>query len=477
MLVKFLFWLGGISLFFSAPPAFGSDVFSTEKLAPQAQAKGEKLRLSPSPCSDSLPENVPLTLSDVVDRALCSNPQTKIAWINAKAQAAIVGVSKSAYFPSLSITGSEQSLSAPLTAGAATNSSYNQSQIAASLNYTLYDFGQRSANLENTLETLHSLNATQDATLQNVFFSAVQGYYQLLAAQALIASSKDAEKSALEAYSAADEKFKIGSATPSDRLQAKTAHSQAVLTRIQAEGTAMNALGTLANILGIEPTRKFSVAPPNVLKPDMKMETDVGRLIDLARAQRPDLIAAQAQIKAAQANVEAVKSSGLANISLSGSYSSANNNLSSTPTNSSSVGLQLTIPLFTGFSNTYNIRASQEQAALKSEQERQLSLQVSLDVWQGYQNLLTATQAVASSDDLVLSANEAEKVMLARYKGGLGSILDLLTTQSTLASARQQQIQALYTWHISKATLAKSIGQLDYMAIAGDAPKIPHLKK
>jgi outer membrane protein TolC len=159
----------------------------------------------------------------------------------------------------------------------------------------------------------------------------------------------------------------------------------------------------------------------------------------------------------------------LPNLSLSGNFTSTNNSITNSA-NSLAIGIQLSIPLFTGFANSYNIKSAQEQAALRMEQERQLSLQVSLDVWQAYQNLLTGTQAVTSSADLVASAEEAEKVMLARYKGGLGSVLDLLTAQTALASARQQHIQSLYTWHINKATLAKAMGQLDYLAIAGGNP-------
>ncbi len=44
----------------------------------------------------------PLSLRDVVDRALCNNPQTRSAWANAKASAAQVGAARSAYLPTLS---------------------------------------------------------------------------------------------------------------------------------------------------------------------------------------------------------------------------------------------------------------------------------------------------------------------------------------------------------------------------------------
>ena len=52
-------------------------------------------------------------------------------------------------------------------------------------------------------------------------------------------------------------------------------------------------------------------------------------------------------------------------------------------------------------------------------------------------------------------------MVAGRYQSGLGNILDVLTAQSILASARQQQISALYTFKVSKFVLAQAIGQLD----------------
>jgi outer membrane protein TolC len=50
----------------------------------------------------------------------------------------------------------------------------------------------------------------------------------------------------------------------------------------------------------------------------------------------------------------------------------------------------------------------------------------------------------------------------------VGNILDLLSAQTSLASARMQNIQAVYNWHIAKAALAQSMGKLDFSAIASE---------
>jgi outer membrane protein TolC len=119
------------------------------------------------------------------------------------------------------------------------------------------------------------------------------------------------------------------------------------------------------------------------------------------------------------------------------------------------------VPIFSGYAPTYRVRAAEAQVEVKNSQFEQLRLQVALDVWTAYQNLTTATQSLRTTFDLLNSAEQSDRVALGRYKAGVGSILDVLTAQSALASARQQRIQSAFNWNISRATLAQSLGGLD----------------
>jgi outer membrane protein TolC len=100
-------------------------------------------------------------------------------------------------------------------------------------------------------------------------------------------------------------------------------------------------------------------------------------------------------------------------------------------------------------------------------------LQVALDVWNAYQNLITATQSLRTTADLLNSAEQSERVALGRYQAGVGSILDVLNAQSALASARQQRIQSTFDWNVSRATLAQAMGNLDGNLLQTMAPGAP----
>lgn len=441
------------------------DPYSTDGLVAASNAASVRKPLLLSPCDVAPIGKSPLVLADVVEHALCNNPQTREAWANARFQAAQVGVGGAAYLPSVSlVAGDTLSWLDGGASSARASSGANQLSATASLSYLLYDFGARDAALENAKQILAALNASQDATLQSVFLAAVQGYYQLFATQAAVASAMAAEQSALESYNAATARYKIGSGTPADKLQAQTAHSQAVLNRIQAEGDVWSAQGVLANSMGLDANRAFEIIPPSLRLPDARFEGDIAGLIEEARRLRPDLAAASAQVNAAKANTQAVKASGMPTIALTTNLNRTHSSIAD-PVGSAALGVAINFPLFTGYSTTYRIRAAQQQEEARLAQLERLRLQVALDVWKAYQGLVTGTQAVTSSSDLVASASASERVALGRYKAGVGNILDLLTAQTALANARLQNIQALYNWYIAKATLAQAMGQLDLSAI------------
>jgi len=454
--------IGAISIVNYSPAlAAPEDPAATLKLVAKSPASNMANPALAAPCTFPGTTKIPLSLTDIAERALCNNPQTREAWANARVQAAQVGVEESVYWPSITASGA---LSLNETNSRSTGN-YNQQSAGISLAYLLYDFGGRDASLENSRQVLSALNATQDAAIQNVFLAAVQAYYQLFATQAAVQAAAETEKSTLESFKAATARHEAGSGTPADKLQAQTAHSQAVLNLITATGNTNTAQGVLANVMGLDANAPLSIAPVSASRPNEAFAADVARLIEQARQNRPELAAAEAQVKAAQANVKTVKASGMPNFSLTASTNYSDSSIADAA-RSSALGVSVSVPLFTGFNNTYRIRAAQEQVDARLAQRDRISQQVALDVWKAYQGLVTQMQSLQSSADLMASATQSEQVALGRYKAGVGNILDVLTAQSALASARQQDIQALYGWHIAKATLAQAMGQLNFSAVA-----------
>lgn len=395
----------------------------------------------------------PQSLAEVVDYALCNNPQTRLAWAYARAQAAQVGLARSATLPELDARAQRsRTASSP-------GSAYDQSTLSLSASLLIYDFGARAATLESARQMMAALNASQDASLQTVFFTALQAYYQWHALEAGVAAARMAETASEASFKAAQARYRIGTGTPADALQAQTAASQARLARIQAEGSARSALGTLANAMGLDAQQAPTLAPPPDSDPEEGFEGKLDELIAAAQLRRPDLAAAGSQLKAAQAERELARASAMPSLSLTAGASFIDHSQFG-ESRGNSLALSLSIPLFTGFATTYRVRGAEAQIEAKTAQREQLAQQVSLDVWRSYHALTTSVAAVRASADLLASSAASEKVAMGRYKAGVGNIIELLNAQSALASARQQRILALYTWRIAKAALAQAMGQL-----------------
>jgi outer membrane protein len=449
----------------------GMDPFATRDDVSASPAKNISPDSSKQPCQFSA-SGKPLNLADVVERSLCNNPQTRQTWANVKARAAEVRVSKSAYLPSLNATvngnfgdvkTTVKSLSVFSRKGSTTTFGYT-----LNLNWILFDFGLRSANLANAQFLLAAANATQDATLQTVFLSAAQSYYDLLSAQGALDASLDSEKSAQESFLAAEAKYNAGVGTLADKLQAQTTYAQASLNRAKANGELNNAYGALAFAMGLKVNTPLTLQGQDSGLPDTDFVKSVDALIEEAQHNHPSLLAAQAQLEAANAKVDAAKAEGLPTLALTGSLNYNNQSgiaPGDTVTNNDSVGLQVNIPLFEGSGRPYRIQSAKAQAEAKSAELANAEQQVSLEVWKSYQSLRTETENLTTTDNLLTSANQSYRVAQGRYKAGVGTIIELLNAQSALADARQQRIKALSNWRTARLKLASSLGKIGFWAI------------
>jgi outer membrane protein TolC len=131
------------------------------------------------------------------------------------------------------------------------------------------------------------------------------------------------------------------------------------------------------------------------------------------------------------------------------------------------------MPVFTGFSNQYDVASAAEQyqaAVARAETTRQQIIQ---QVFTAYYTLRTATNRVRTAADLLASAIQSEMVARERYREGVGSIVDLLVAQSALANARAQSVDARWQWRTALAQLAHDVGILNARGDTTFSPLTP----
>jgi TolC family type I secretion outer membrane protein len=441
----------------------GDPLSTSLELPPAVYGVGFKPEMAGQSCA-GLDFSKALTLADVTEAALCNNPQTRESYANAKVQAAQLGIAKSAFLPTLTDSfGVNQNFVNPESVSRGREFTNLSNSLAVS--YLLYDFGNRDAALENARQLLNAVSATQSAIVQNILLATVKAYYQVQTDIALLEATKEAERFNLESFKAAEAKYKAGVSTPADKLQAETAYAQAMLNRISAEGTLKTDYGILANVMGLNANMPLNLVPSvNSLVNTAEIERDINQLIEYARVRRPDLVASEAQVSAAKAGILASRAAAKPTVSV-GLSNSFQDGSSLSSSNTSTLGLTVTVPIFSGYAPTYRIRSAEATAEVREAQRDQLKLQISLDVWTAFQNLRTAHETIRSAEVLVNSATESARVALGRYKAGVGNIIDTLNAQSALASANQQKIKADLNRNIARAALAQAIGTLDSVMI------------
>jgi len=401
-----------------------------------------------------------LTIGDVVDLALRNNPATAQAWANARAAAAAYGASKGAYYPTIDGNLSVTRVKRASTGGfvAVTQTNYGPS---STLSWLLWDFGGRSGAIESARQALLSADWTHNATLANVVLQAEVAFYNYVASGALLASQRASVKDAEANLAAADARREVGTATIADVLQARTALSQARLALDTLEGSRLSARGALAVALGYPASLPYDVDSVSSPRPIAAVADSVQAIIDRAVRDRPELGAARADAAAAQARVREARGSWLPSLTATGTLGYTY--IANLPGGGSNytLGVGLQIPVFNGFAWEYQQKQARYLADAAAAQQRSLEQQVTYQVFSAYYALQAATRRVQTSNDLVASAAQSTDVALARYKAGVGTVLDLLAAQSALADARAQVVQSRLSWHTSLAQLAYNAGALD----------------
>lgn len=416
----------------------------------------------------------PLRLQEAVERALCNHPKTREAWADVKAAAAAVGKSRSAYLPA--VTGNWQGVRDETTTNISGlpqfDSTYRNSALrteSASLSWVLYDFGGRKAALANANALLAAARATEDATLQSLFATVAKDYYAAQAAQGAFVAANEVEATAADSLNAATIRVEHGAAPVTDELQTQTSWANAVVERTKAERDWKTALGTLAVDMGVEPYAP--VALPDVadgVAPDAQFDESVADLISDAKRFHPSVAAAEAQMEAAEAKVRQTRAEGMPSVSFVAKYSW--NNQPTTlevgqpqfpaTTREWYLGIQVTIPFFEGFGRTYEIHRAEAEAEKQRDVLDEARQQVGLDVWTSYQALQAAGENATNSATLLDVAQKSYVAAQRRYEIGVGSILELLNAQSSLAEAKRQRIQALTDWRSERLQLAAKLGRL-----------------
>jgi outer membrane protein len=409
------------------------------------------------------------TLPELIDIAEKNNPETRIAWEQAKVRAAQLGISKSTLYPTVAaaVAAATSRTDIFFTPDWIRQTAYTFAP-ALEVDYTVFDFGRRLDEVAVSRDNLLAANLLFNDTHRQVIYQVMAAYYHVLNAKGQEDAAEANLKNAQTVQQDAEARLALGLSTLPDVLEARSAAAQADYDLQAALGASEIAHGDLATSLGISPTNQFQVESIQSLTIPQDLTTTVETSIDKALVQRPDLMERVAQLRAAGSELKAARTAYLPTLSFQGTgglnktYAQQLQQAGVYSPNQEfwSAQFSLTWTLFDGFAREKRIaqaKAEQRQAAAEIDAMRD---QVENEVWAAYSNARTALRQQKAAAALLEAASSSYDAALQSYNFGVRSQIDVVSAQRALAAARTADVSARTQLLTGIAALAFQTGDL-----------------
>lgn len=385
-------------------------------------------------------------------------------------QANALGEAAAAYLPTLSASTSALH-SRTAYPGPPPAAQHNAGQtVYANLAWRLFDFGGRAARHEAADRMLVAAMLSHDEALQTTLAGVVGAYFAALTAEASVIARHGAVRLAEEAVAATGRRTARGAAARSDVLQAQAALAKAQLAWQRAVGEAHKARALLVYAMNLPPSTAIRLPrlPDN---PPPGLRREIEHWLAEAAQHHPGILAARAQSGAARAKVAAARAEALPTLDLTGNYyrnGYPNMGLQSTPSDTATWGITLTLPIFDGFASTYKIRGAQAQAEQSAAKLADTERRVFAEVLKAHADTVSSLANLESSAQWLDAARASVASSARRYARGAADILELLNQLSAQGDAEQERIRCLAEWRAARLRLMAYAGVLGSLAVRAD---------
>ena len=321
-----------------------------------------------------------------------------------------------------------------------------------------------------------SAESSYDDASQTLFVRTASAYFGVLTSEDQLKFAQLNEKSLQKQLDQAEQRYEVGLSAITDVHVARAQHDAAVAQVIQAQNTVDNAREVVIQITNKDfgDLKKLREQLP-LEKPE---PADLQAWVDLALKQNPTLAAATHSLDAAEHNIGAARS---------GHYPTLNASLirSSTPgwgdttqvigtqppqlfgpahgnniTGDTAIGVTLNIPIFTGGLVSSQVRQAVFQRDIAQDQVELERRTVVLNARNAYRAVIAGISEVEATRQAVVSAQSGLDATQAGFEVGTKTILDVLTSQSTLVNAQSAYSQARHQFVLSGLELKQAAGIL-----------------
>lgn len=399
-------------------------------------------------------------LQDLIVTALENNRDMRIAALNVDAFRAQYRIQRSARFPSIDASGGANRQRLPSDMSP-TGSSTISSQYSANLGTTAWEidlFGRLSSLRDQALASYFASEQAQRSTQLSLIASVATAWLALQADQEALQLVRDTLVTYEDSLRLVQSSYDAGVASSLELQQARTATNSARVSLAQFERQSVQSRNALNLLLGGDTATDLT--RPVALSQFKFAKLPVGLPADLLQ-RRPDILQAEFDLKAANANIGAARAAFFPSVSLTATAGSLSPDLSGLFDGGSGSWLfkpSINIPIFNAGRLRANLDYSEIQKDINVARYEKTIQTAFQEVADGLIERITYKQQLAAHDELVKSSEAYYSLADRRYREGIDNQLTLLDAQRLLFNAQQQRISTQFAQLASEINLYKALG-------------------
>ena len=395
------------------------------------------------------------TLKKVVDLAIKNNRDLKIALLNIQSARATYRVTKADSFPSVNANGDVSHARAINSSNGTTTSHNYSANISAS--YEIDLFGKIQSLNESALQSYLSTQFAANTVKVSLIAETINAWLTLATHNEQLKLSTQTVENLQKAYELTQKKFAAGVISQADVLDASASLKEAQInvilynTMIKQDKNALELL--IAQPLNDE------LLPKEYENCLMIVKAGISSKVLLTR---PDIMEAEHNLKAKNANIGAARAAFFPSISLTANTGIASKSLSSLFDGGAqsvwSFSPNITLPIFNGGQNSANLDYTYAQRDIALNQYEKTIQTAFKEVNDSLATRATINEQINKQRELVDAVSKSYDLSLGAYKVGTGSYLNVLISQRTLYSAQQNLISKYQEDLTNRVSLYKTLG-------------------
>ena len=295
------------------------------------------------------------------------------------------------------------------------------------------------------------LEAAQTAKL-----TAATNYLSLIMSRNKVNVAEQTVRDYEEHLKNANLQYQVGIVSKSDVLATNTRLANAKTALVEAKNAANLAEAKFNNHVGLP------VSTPVVTADKELTYVPYGISLESAKSygvlHRGTIVQAAMLVKGAEENLRRADASDIPVVKANASRGMNGTHWAGNDNKNWAIGATLSWNVWDGGQSKANVTAAKANVEKAKEAYAQTIETVQLQIQEGYLNLKAAEQKIQSTHAAVEAGQEDFRIKTLRYRSGVGTNVDVLDAETSLATARNNYVDALYNYNLSIATLEKAMG-------------------